>query len=271
MDQIYTQAIWVISWLGEENRLLDSALLALGIVNSFPRNDLLPSFDVKAHLSIIERSQWIGLASLLSRPYFRRAWVVQEVALANDLIVVCGSRVIKWEDLSSCCEFLQQPEAWVMLSSYASIFRPPEEHLAFKRWRPPLRLGQQVSAVSEIRATVRRKDIPPETLFLLGRQFDATELKDKLYAMHGMATYRLGSADVHSLPDVDYGKGLREISIEYAKYHVEKSQSLRIMLFREDHIYRTQKGLPSWVPNPVARLLPLPIVNILPGSPEGAS
>jgi Heterokaryon incompatibility protein (HET) len=46
---------------------------------------------------------WAAVYRLLQRPYFRRMWVVQEIAAASLPTVWCGKRRIAWGDLHSAC------------------------------------------------------------------------------------------------------------------------------------------------------------------------
>lgn len=54
----------------------------------------------------ITHRQWLGLLALLSRPWFQRAWVVQELALARQATVVCGEQMIHWTRLAATLTFI---------------------------------------------------------------------------------------------------------------------------------------------------------------------
>ena len=40
--------------------------------------------------------QWKPLFGLLTRPWFTRTWVIQELALAKDAMILCGEQEIDW-------------------------------------------------------------------------------------------------------------------------------------------------------------------------------
>jgi hypothetical protein len=42
---------------------------------------------------------WAAIYRLLQRPYFRRMWVMQEIAAASAPTVSCGKRRVGWQDL----------------------------------------------------------------------------------------------------------------------------------------------------------------------------
>ena len=108
-----------------------------------------PSYEVAPLVKNISSEQWLGLGSLLSRPYFKRAWVVQEVALAKEILLVCGDRIVLWENLEKCSRFLRETRAWTLLTKHAAVFRSLDDHTKANRWRPPIRFGQQVAALLE--------------------------------------------------------------------------------------------------------------------------
>jgi len=54
---------------------------------------------------------WAAVYRLLQRPYFRRMWVVQEIAAASLPTVWCGKRRVAWGDLHSAC--LELMTEWV--------------------------------------------------------------------------------------------------------------------------------------------------------------
>jgi hypothetical protein len=98
MDRIYGQARTVTAWLGEADSHTNPALQLLEIFSETPITEHL-SADTTSLILETPSDQWLSLSSLLSRPYFKRAWVVQEVALAKQLTILCGDRVIPWEHL----------------------------------------------------------------------------------------------------------------------------------------------------------------------------
>ncbi|KAF9882251.1 heterokaryon incompatibility protein [Colletotrichum karsti] len=83
MPQIYSRAREVIIYVGESN-------------NEIPR--LFSYLRQPQHGSPPDSRQEAqsALAKLLTRRYFSRAWVIQEVALARRATLVCGSHTLSW-------------------------------------------------------------------------------------------------------------------------------------------------------------------------------
>ncbi|KAK6811937.1 hypothetical protein RU639_012185 [Aspergillus parasiticus] len=88
MRTIYGEAWRVIVWLGEEADQSSEALEAIrkaaedASVDDLPKNYSRDRPDREKHLP--------ASLALVQRPWFQRIWVLQEVALARDIIVMCG-------------------------------------------------------------------------------------------------------------------------------------------------------------------------------------
>ncbi|KAK4235291.1 heterokaryon incompatibility protein 6, OR allele [Achaetomium macrosporum] len=264
MDRVYAQAGKVVSWLGESDFQIDGAVRLLGRLKDVPLGRVTsPNFDVAQLVKDIPNDDWLALGALVSRPYFKRAWIVQEIAMAKELLIVCGDYELRWDDLAHCSAILETSRAWTMLSRYASVFRSVQDHVAPDgQRRESLHYGGQLAALVEAQSTIRNPLVAPESLLLLGKQFDATVPADKYFAMLGLYRNRLGvSASTSDLLSVDYSKSLKHVALDFARYHIQASGSLRILSLVEDAAYRSPASaeFPSWLPDPTAPLRPLPL------------
>lgn len=262
MNRVYSQARSVVSWLGESDIQTNKAVTVLNSLRSIPQSLITqPDFDVAQFVKNTSNHDWVALGALLSRPYFKRAWIVQEIAMANELLVVCGDLAIPWDDLVHCSRILEESRAWTMLSRFAIVFGPVEDQMSSNRIRSHVRFGGQLSAVLEARNTIKDVSASSETLLLVGRQFDATVTVDKFYSMVGLAQLRLKNSGLANFPTIDYGRNLREVALDFAKYYIRTSGSLSILSRVEDSANRTPENqdFPSWLPDPAAPLLPLPL------------
>lgn len=88
MAQIYNSAKSVCIWLGEGTADTDRAMdFVQKVVTDIPGLD-------KYFMSDNEQwCDWLALRDLLTFKWFSRRWIVQEVALARDATVHCGSKV----------------------------------------------------------------------------------------------------------------------------------------------------------------------------------
>ncbi|KAK4197811.1 heterokaryon incompatibility protein-domain-containing protein [Triangularia verruculosa] len=143
---------------------------------------------------------WFRVIELFKRPYFRRMWMLQEVALGKTVVVKHGGEEADWDDVSPLVEFmmgsdgepfLHEPGFWRTWYNYPStIFGVKGAYIMNL-------IRQQVNRWSAEGATwpesvlkewnedrVRR--LPLETLLGMTTDLSATNIKDKVYAVLGL-------------------------------------------------------------------------------------
>ena len=126
MKDIYTQAWRVVVWLGSETEDSDLAMMALKLlsVRSQEKEPLhgiyhrvdryivrMPFFQWNhQHTSLRMRKTVLrAIYHLLTRSYWRRLWIIQEVALAaRQSLVLCGNSCILLEDFYNALQVLQR-------------------------------------------------------------------------------------------------------------------------------------------------------------------
>ncbi|KAK0702806.1 heterokaryon incompatibility protein-domain-containing protein [Lasiosphaeris hirsuta] len=110
MGRIYRQTRKITIWLGPEDVFTRPALDILLTLGNTP----LSSAKTARHMSEAARcrvlslppwdsSQWWSVFAFLQRSWFRRSWVIQEVALAPQARMQCGKLMFRWEILVRAC------------------------------------------------------------------------------------------------------------------------------------------------------------------------
>jgi hypothetical protein len=107
MLDIYSNALNVCIWVGlsglseDGHRGMDfiPSILNLKLLDRMTAQDVP---DEK-----IARS-WVTFANILRRPWFRRRWVIQEVAASRNASVQCGSRSINWIDFADAVQLFMR-------------------------------------------------------------------------------------------------------------------------------------------------------------------
>ncbi|KEZ45486.1 hypothetical protein SAPIO_CDS1804 [Scedosporium apiospermum] len=101
MSRIYRQSTTVFVWLGGGDRFSKQAILNLdqlfnvklgkAMLERMKSLDILKKATYKElGLALMNRDSWIGIYMFLSRAWFQRAWVVQEIAFAKNAVALCG-------------------------------------------------------------------------------------------------------------------------------------------------------------------------------------
>jgi hypothetical protein len=105
MSKIYSQADLVITWLGEAR---ENSTVALKLLTEVYQSVLCGGFDPTLFLRQVSPGEKIALLELLRRSYWKRLWIVQEILLAKDIILLCGNEACKWIAISSSRDALMK-------------------------------------------------------------------------------------------------------------------------------------------------------------------
>lgn len=97
MGSVYQRAKIVYAWLGEE---ADNSAEAMGLLQIL-QTILFGGSPNQIQLLRAENflSGWRALIPLLRRPYWTRAWIVQEILLAENVMLCCGRHKYAWPTL----------------------------------------------------------------------------------------------------------------------------------------------------------------------------
>ena len=106
MGEIYASAASVIISLGSPSSDSNTAMLFIpALYDASQRSKDLgkpatidtfinPAKEDKECYWLSEK--WIALYNLLERAWFQRVWVVQEVVMSAEVILICGNQLVKW-------------------------------------------------------------------------------------------------------------------------------------------------------------------------------
>ncbi len=248
MRKIHESAANVFIWLGDEAdesslaiRLIPQLSGAFSTSEAYSNEVSLRRREIHSWTS----KEWEALQALLSRPWFGRMWVLQELGVASSATVVCGNQSIPWQDISHLIG-LMEDNTWLALfgsSGYRSSV------LAHGRLTKLLSIRQAISKNGKICSV--------DALYA-SRFFDATDPRDKIYAMIGLCM-----CDGHfTQPLPDYSKNVLDVYRETAlailfpqdhklrgdsslTFHEHPVMSLICEAERTENTY----ALPSWVPD----------------------
>jgi hypothetical protein len=211
MKRIYENAEGVVVWLGEGTEDTDFLMAFMGVLQESDHADRITSvmedYDTPRHRL---RIMWLfvrnllkltageyrdeicdnlasTLSNLLRRPWFRRVWVIQEVACARSVLLSCGSRAIYSRTFFDVASLLG-----VIVDSQAN---------------------SQVRALLDVMPGPRRKGSwwsESRDLWTLLHKFqtsEATDERDRVYALLGISS----DASLGNALSPDYEKPMREV------------------------------------------------------------
>jgi hypothetical protein len=102
MRHIYKNAINVVVWLGDAE---DGSNAAMDFINNISQARLQGMDNVRLCLRETFAAQgttiWDDLSTLITRQYFSRLWIIQELAMGGgrETVILCGSRATTWDKL----------------------------------------------------------------------------------------------------------------------------------------------------------------------------
>lgn len=188
MSDIYRRAQQVVIFLGAADgastRAMDLFQLTRGFIQA--NGDVLPplavdEFERRSRGAGLDPASWAAVARLLSRRWFTRCWAVQEAALASDAVVVCGRHAVRWDELCQICR-------WVM-DNNGLLFRVMDRHLAegsrMAYLGVPFRNPPSVEAAGRLQGAEGKDPVVLQRLLLRFRHFQATDPRDKIFALLG--------------------------------------------------------------------------------------
>lgn len=247
MRDVYMKAMCTISWLGPEAHGSTEAIKYAEKLNQTYRRQMaeqklitITPEEEKENAKIQVKLGDPGLEALLKlldRPYFERAWIVQEVIVSRQVYFICGAgdAFINWDSLLGAYLYLIQVQAWLWeFYSGMRIRHIVELRLSEMEW-------QSAIDTDWARALLRHR-------FCL-----SGDPRDKVFAFFGLRCKRaLEELDI--VPN--YEKTTEELYIQLAARALKKGHTVVLYVPRlvigkeqEEHTAFENLVLPSWVPD----------------------
>ncbi|KAI0544505.1 HET-domain-containing protein [Xylaria curta] len=212
MDIIFSKATIVFAWLGTGDHDSDMAMAVLGGPRLSEQVELPEEAEIACEAVI----------RLLSRPYWTRCWVIQEICRARFPVILCGSRSVTWSTMLRRLDGLGTS----VPAQYAQHLISPLRYMR-DREQNKLRAGTEISLIP---------------LLVLSRRSLASDPRDKLYALLSLAN------DGRTLiPTPNYSQTAEQVFFDTARCMIEDHDRTDIILLA--HRTRGQRNLPSWAPD----------------------
>jgi Heterokaryon incompatibility protein (HET) len=251
MKSIYEQAEQVIIWLGRYNEPTDGsfrfdlskyeidkfdenseamarAALVLAFVlkeegNQQQTSELLIGLEDCNHTSNLQ--VWIQLSRLFHRPWFERLWIIQELAVSRQAIVLWGNLQVPWINLERAAKFILRPGDAKLPANIRKLF--------------PLLGAHRITQVA-LQSMYNFDTKNVLTILHNTQNTKCSDPRDRLYAIRGIVE---DNEDI----EIDYSISVQQVYRNWAEKRIKRTRSLDIFSACAD----SSRGgdLPSWVPD----------------------
>lgn len=219
MGKIFSSAIMVWAYLGEDENDKDEVLSCLRIISS-PIQSGEPTYQILRRLAS-ERH------SIFNRDYFSRVWIIQEFILAKRVVFICGSLYF---------------DSGILVRLANSHFQGSRQILESQ----PL-LANQASKLFHLRSGYIEKGPRWPLVRILShfRGHTCTRARDHLFALLSLA-YDASSPGL----DPNYDDPIEQIVRRYAEVFIKNGCLMELLsLAGHDPDPAACLPFPSWIPN----------------------
>ncbi|KAL9566274.1 hypothetical protein ACKAV7_009633 [Fusarium commune] len=184
---------------------------------------------------------WAHWRQFLSSTYFQRLWIVQEASLASSITLWYSNVSIELEMVGQCLQYFLE------YSTNSTLYSVSKDD-----YRSSISTSPAIWAVMGLIEQRRQmhgengrliKQVPLIHMLDLARRTKATDLRDKIFGLLGMAAD--GSDFLHL---VTYSQSVEEVYQDFAKMFIERGQGIP-MLYQVDSRVSKTLDIPSWVPD----------------------
>ncbi|CZR57812.1 uncharacterized protein PAC_07701 [Phialocephala subalpina] len=222
MRSIYSIAEKVVVWLGEDANLSETGMKFVEkAVSRTDFNTLLEKHSIE---------NWRAVSYLMNRPWWTRAWVVQEVGVAKEAIVCCGSSQVPFQHFRELSKLAQANRGEFDL--HATYLRIMEKDPMFKELMTNIHMSSLIPTMDNI-------ETPLLSVLFLSWKKQATDDRDKVYAMLGLATG-------HNITP-GYTKSLATVYTDMAEDAIMSQKCFDVLSYAAGP--ERKDGIPSWVPD----------------------
>ncbi|KAK8051767.1 heterokaryon incompatibility protein [Apiospora rasikravindrae] len=212
MRDIYASAWQVVSWLGGTQDDSDLAIDALRYMARLPTEpseiegmyrvkrgmDVRPLFITwDSYESPFRNEVFKAVLGFFTRPYWRRMWILQEIAMAQpEAPVLCGGKCLSWAEIRDAARLITADEerfGRLITGTLPSTwnFEIGQARLSERRHLSPERLWRLMTELLRVQSDQTDAPLPGATTdilkpLLLARDAAVTQEKDRVYGILGI-------------------------------------------------------------------------------------
>lgn len=229
MGRIFRQAERVLVWLGEEDGLrsvsgMEMIRLIAGIFEE-------PDFH---DLRLEDLQAWRDFEAIAKKPWFRRAWTLQESLVPQgEVVFYCGDESVSERQMRNAIwKGMELRQKYMPGGSTLdeTSFAPMWIRRRIVQWYLADDHGEEISLLA---------------LLAYHGHAQCSDDRDRLYSLLGC----VNTADRELVGLPDYGLPVEKIYIDFVKNWIQEHRSLDILCFAGLFPPAPNGDLPSWVPD----------------------
>lgn len=246
MGKIFSQARQVVAFLGQADDMsttaMDFMLLAANSIWAHRSPD--HSFTISGIGRLVSEigsrvEDTVSIKGLISRPWFHRCWVVQEVALGNDPVLICGKHAL------SLCALSTLLKSIILVFRYSAMC-DLDQMYSHDFMTAILSLGS-TAGIHVARQGQKGNEFQLpflHSLATLSATFEASDPRDRIYALLGLNSAKRYRNALRP----DYGIAVEDLYTNLAREILVQDGNINF-LHSAGIVYRPSLSLPSWVPD----------------------
>jgi hypothetical protein len=236
MKRIYAEALSTVIWLGPGHEASDRAVKvmndAFGDCRPYDETRWYPSLKPKENIS---GGEWQSMLDVWDRDYFKRMWIIQELALNKSFtLFMCGSRIFSRLVLQDSCFWVRNH-----VGDVARVIRgSPGGAVSHANTDDIYNIASNVFNL----VMLSTSDIDIDSMFDLAHRSQVKEPHDKVYGLLGLLPIPLATRITPN-----YSKPSKAVFTEFATLMLQDCERLDQVLS-----WSTIDGhdaSPHWVPN----------------------
>ncbi|POS75049.1 hypothetical protein DHEL01_v206554 [Diaporthe helianthi] len=218
----YVQRMWaiyegsknVVVFLGESRQGSDEALRLLTLISGLSEETSERHNQINQLLGDNNKSSyWAALERLMQRPWWSRAWIIQEYAVAPRVIFVCGLATLDGEDFGRAMEYLMDYRYSANIPHHRQEM---VRKVALTAINHLLTIRKQYQSLSP-----QAKPSPLEILYR-SRGSQASDPKDKVYSL-----FHLIAEDPRLQPN--YSRSVEDLYKDVVRAIIDNTGTLEIL------------------------------------------
>lgn len=170
MKDIFQTSKRTVVWLGEESQDSERGIQLIRELAALSTDWNIHN-AWRSHISTkvppLYDPAWNAFTNILQRPWFHRAWIVQETSVTRDVRIVCGSSWIAWEDFVRAVQYAVDLGVFIAHGGSTTF---------------------QALRLFETRSNFQQHRLPSlHNILLHHRSFLATDARDKVFGLLSLA------------------------------------------------------------------------------------